>query len=177
MHYDADARKVEVIEMMTIPIGQSLRIGPGITAFYDKLVSILAEMDVQIYVRERPIIYHMTDADRLYRIAGVSDLALWQTKQAHFYELAPSNVKRIITGNGKATKAMVASRLDPIVGPQTYETDDESDAVACGVAFLIKEGYLDEENLDTLRTRKCSRRRNGASADSGQSQEGRIISY
>lgn len=54
-----------------------------------------------------------------------------------------TSVKKIVTGKGGASKATVAAHLERYVGAQEYATNDESDAVAVGIAFLIKEGYID----------------------------------
>ena len=48
----------------------------------------------------------------------------------------------MITGSGKANKQYVADSLERYVGKVQYRTDDESDAVAVGIAWLIGEGYL-----------------------------------
>ncbi len=48
----------------------------------------------------------------------------------------------MITGSGKANKQDVADSLERYVGKVQYGTDDESDAVAVGIAWLIGEGYL-----------------------------------
>lgn len=47
-------------------------------------------------------------------------------------------IKKLLTGNGKASKEEVAATLEKYVGQQSYAVSDESDAVAAGVAFLIQ---------------------------------------
>ena len=49
-------------------------------------------------------------------------------------------IKKLLTGNGKASKEEVAAALEKYVGQQNYAVSDESDAVAAGVAFLIQTG-------------------------------------
>lgn len=60
-----------------------------------------------------------------------------------WYELYPVTVKKEMTGNGKAQKHQVAYELFkyPHCG-KNYKTDDESDAVALGLAFLIRHGQI-----------------------------------
>lgn len=149
LHYVAETRSVEVIAKQIIPIGTFEWLGHGLALFFDSLAEILAKYNVDVYVREKAVITHMADTDRLFRIGGVSDVALWEVRQTGFFDITPSSVKKIITGNGRARKDEVAKCLAPYVGEQTYMTNDESDAIAVGVAFLIKEGYLDEKR-DTL---------------------------
>lgn len=58
-------------------------------------------------------------------------------------EFSPSAVKKAATGNGKADKteveAGVRKRLR-LADDFTFKTDDESDAVAVALAYLLKEG-------------------------------------
>ena len=55
-------------------------------------------------------------------------------------------MKKIITGNGNASKADVAATLEAFVGPQEYASDDESDATAVGVAWLLTNGHIKGRN-------------------------------
>ena len=149
LHYDATKREVSILQKLNMPIGSFPVLGHGLAIFFDQLITLLAPVDATVFVREKAVISHIADTDRLLRIGGVADVALWATKHKPWYELAPTSVQRIVTGKGTATKAMVARCLQPYVGDQVYETDDESDAVAVGIAFLLREGYLDEKR-DTV---------------------------
>ena len=51
-------------------------------------------------------------------------------------------IKKLLTGNGKASKEEVASALEQYVGRQEYAVSDESDAVAAGVAWLLQTNQL-----------------------------------
>lgn len=75
---------------------------------------------------------------------GIADLAAWRQKHATYCELAPTTIKKLLTGSGKATKEEVAAALERYVGRQSYATDDESDAVAAGIAWLKKSDLLQE---------------------------------
>ena len=74
-------------------------------------------------------------------MVGVTDLVLWDRTKKSFEQLAPKEVKLLITESGKASKIEVAEALPRIVGEIEYKTDDESDAVAVGVAWLLKNKY------------------------------------
>ena len=149
LHYDATKREVSILKKLNLPIGTLKVLGHGLAIFFDQLTDLLAPVDATVFVREKAVISHIADTDRLLRVGGVADVALWQVKHTGWYELAPSTVKRIVTGKGNATKPHVARCLRPYVGDQVYETDDESDAVAVGIAFLLREGYWDEKR-DTV---------------------------
>ena len=98
---------------------------------------------IHVLVREKGFSRFARETQALYKVFGVADLAAWQCGEKVYHELAPLSVKKIITGNGKASKADVAAALVQYVGAQEYPCDDESDAVAVGIAWLIQNGYID----------------------------------
>ena len=69
---------------------------------------------------------------------GVMDLFVWENSKTEWQEIYPTSIKKCITNNGRATKEDVAKALPNYVGDVEYTVDDESDAVAVAVAWLIK---------------------------------------
>lgn len=145
LHYDAATRSVSIIKKLTMPISAKNSLGHSLAILFDLFVDFVAPLDTKMYIRERAVLGHFADSDRLLRVGGATDVALYKAKGEVFYDLTPTSIKKIITGNGKASKQGVAKTLELYVGEQNYETDDESDAVAAAVAYLIKEGYIDDK--------------------------------
>jgi crossover junction endodeoxyribonuclease RuvC len=59
--------------------------------------------------------------------------------------LTPSNVKKVVTGNGTAKKPEVAEAVRNILAldeDYKFDTDDCSDACAIALAYLIREGLI-----------------------------------
>lgn len=57
-----------------------------------------------------------------------------------------STVKKLVVGKGKAEKEEVAEAVRRITGyTGEFATDDESDAVAVGLAYLIERGMIDND--------------------------------
>lgn len=108
--------------------------GAKLLAIFDKVCELAADADV--FVRERGFSRFKTGTQTLFKVVGVVDYALWKTKQAMFNEIPPATVKKLVAGKGNATKEEVAAALPPYVGEYTYACDDESDAVAVGVAWM-----------------------------------------
>lgn len=79
----------------------------------------------------------------LHKVVGVSDLYAWGLGGRVFVEIPPQTVKKLITDNANAEKDEVAAALKQFVGEWDYQCDDESDAVAVGVAHLIRAGLLE----------------------------------
>ena len=97
------------------------------------------------FIREAGIMHTMTPAERnLAKVIGIMDLTVWKAVQKEWYEIYPTTVKKLITGSGKAEKEEVAQALQKYVGKQEYKCDDESDALAVGLAWLIQQGELKE---------------------------------
>lgn len=78
----------------------------------------------------------------LNKVVGVSDLYAWAFGGREFVEIEPRTVKKAVTDNADAKKEEVAKALEQFVGPREYACDDESDAVAVGIAYLIREGLI-----------------------------------
>lgn len=70
-------------------------------------------------------------------VVGVMDLLAWMYGELIWDEIYPVTVKKLLTGNGKAEKTEVASVLPSYLGEISYKNDDESDAAAVAVAWLI----------------------------------------
>lgn len=91
----------------------------------------------------------------LHKVVGLSDMLGWRYCQhGEFDEISPKTVKRLLTGDANADKDVVAAALEPYVGKVDYECDDESDAVAVGVAWMIQNymlGDVDECIKDSPR--------------------------
>ncbi|MBQ8962515.1 MAG: crossover junction endodeoxyribonuclease RuvC [Clostridia bacterium] len=100
-----------------------------------KLITELA-VDVAVFVREKGFSRFPHETQALFKVVGVADLAAWTTCRTEFMEIAPTTVKKLLTGSGKAEKDTVAAALEEYVGSHDYATDDESDAVAVGIAWL-----------------------------------------
>lgn len=99
--------------------------------------------DVKLFVRERALSRFHYEVQVLNKVVGVVDYLLWQLHQQNFTQITATEVKKYVAGNGRATKEDVANALSDYVGEQTYHSDNESDAVAIGIAWLIREGYMD----------------------------------
>lgn len=84
----------------------------------------------------------------LNKVVGVADLYAWAFGGREFIEIPPQTVKKAVTDNANAEKEDVAAALEQFVGKQEYACDDESDAVAVGVAWLIQQGMIDSPYIE-----------------------------
>ena len=92
-------------------------------------------VDVAVFVREKGFSRFPHETQALFKVVGAADLAAWTICRTEFVEIAPTTVKKLLAGSGKATKEEVATALETYVGNHKYEVDDESDALAVGIAW------------------------------------------
>lgn len=120
--------------------------GQKLSEIAAELRAYLMNNSTMILVREEALANISTSAKTiqvLHKVVGVSDLYAYAFGGKQFEEISPKTVKKLVTGDGLAEKDVVAKCLERYVGPQEYACDDESDAVAVGVAWLIEKGWLD----------------------------------
>lgn len=96
-----------------------------------------------MFVRERGFSRFNNEVQALFGVVGVSDYVAWADCKGVYQELAPRSIKKLLTGNASANKQEVAEALAAYVGPQEYACDDESDAVAVGLAWLLKYKFIE----------------------------------
>lgn len=105
------------------------------------------------FVRERALDKYAASGrqavtlEQIFKVVGLTDAFLWRIYRREFDEIHPKTVKKMITGNGLADKQEVAAALERYVGPREYQVDDESDALAIGLAYLILNGELEANEI------------------------------
>lgn len=104
--------------------------------------------DIEAVVREKGFNRYANVTQVLFRVVGVSDLKVYENSGiTKIDEIAPTSVKRLVAGDGKASKADVEEgvreHLVELQKDLTFDTDDCSDAVAVGIAWFIKGGYIE----------------------------------
>ena len=95
------------------------------------------------FVQEQSIMRQMTPYERsLSKVVGLLDFFVYKLANKEWYTIYPVTIKKLVAGSGKAEKDEVAAALEKYVGKQEYKCDDESDATAVAIAWLIQQGEL-----------------------------------
>lgn len=95
-----------------------------------------------VYVREKMVMNLKVPSERdVAKVVGLMDYMLGDTE---WYEIYPVTIKKIVAGSGKAEKSEVAIALEKYIGKQEYKCDDESDAAAVAIAWLVQQGQIKE---------------------------------
>ncbi|MBP5423917.1 MAG: crossover junction endodeoxyribonuclease RuvC [Paludibacteraceae bacterium] len=102
-------------------------------------------------VRENEIMKVKVPSERsLSKVVGLMDWAAYRLHPpVEWNSIYPVTIKKLIAGSGKAEKSEVAEALERYIGKQEYKCDDESDAAAVAIAWLIQQGQIEsKENAD-----------------------------
>jgi len=73
-------------------------------------------------------------------------IAFWDeyNDEIALIEISPTEVKKLITGKGQASKEKIGEYVKLLLGlDEPLKPDHASDAAACALAYLIKEGVLE----------------------------------
>jgi crossover junction endodeoxyribonuclease RuvC len=71
----------------------------------------------------------------LYRLRGLVEYLFWDISQTG---IAPTTMKKILTGSGKAEKSDVENSIRKLYPNIEIENDDQSDALGLGTTYFMK---------------------------------------
>lgn len=94
-------------------------------------------------------LYSAKTVQSLARVVGLSEYLTIVSGHGEFEKIPPKQVKKLVAGSSTAEKEEVAAALEQFVGKREYACDDESDAVAVGIAWLIQNNFLDSPYADS----------------------------
>lgn len=78
---------------------------------------------------------------KTFMVLGVIYQTCFKNGYSDIQDISATTVKKLVGGNGKCSKEEVKENLYYYVGYQKYATEDVSDAVAVGTAYLLKNKY------------------------------------
>lgn len=125
-----------------IKTSKSLEQGKRLEHIFNELNSLVTEHTIENIVMER--LFFFKNAKTIISVAqaqGVIELVA-ATKQLSLTYLTPLEIKEIITGYGRADKKAVRKMIDLTLKEKIkIEDDDQSDAIACGLAYCYLNKY------------------------------------
>lgn len=145
-------RKLEIIEVGSIGTKRFAQRSTGFRLDYiarevNKLYKRYAETEA--VVKERSFSNgNITATQQIFKVNGVWEM-MTHIADHDFTEITPSQVKKELTGNGRASKDevkdAVLSHFRTIMGDSSlkFGNKDESDAVAVLITYCKKKGLID----------------------------------
>lgn len=107
---------------------------------YDELDVIIKKNNIKELVIEQLFVFKNTKTViRVAQSLGVIEL-VGAHNNLMIYRLTPLQIKQAVTGNGTADKESVQKMIQLELGDKiVFKDDDESDAVACGLAYIYSQ--------------------------------------
>lgn len=137
--------------------------GEKLANIYFNLDDIIQKHPITDFVREKGFFRFPQATQALYKVVGIVDFTLFcNDLKTNIEEIAPTLVKKLVTGNGKADKIEVEKAVRNYLSKScrdvVFQTDDLSDAVAVGIAYCRKKNLIPEFTWDKKLRKERSRR-------------------
>ncbi|WP_214796522.1 MULTISPECIES: crossover junction endodeoxyribonuclease RuvC [unclassified Exiguobacterium] len=139
---NAKEEKPQLLHLSSVRTNPKRSHGFRLKQIYDHLEQVLRTEDIEIdaVVSEKGFSRHARTTQILFMVHGVARLGCF-VKGYEVEEMSPTTVKKIVAGNGKASKEQLADSVRGYFDEElTFKNDDESDAVSVGVAYFIEKG-------------------------------------
>ena len=105
----------------------------------DRLLEVKNKYDIDTVVLESGFSRFSISTQALFKVQGVVSYLFSDCSQKNY---APSSIKKVVTGNGRADKKEVEIYVKKIWPNIQIANDDESDALAVGLCYFIKTGII-----------------------------------
>ena len=140
LHYEDEVIHVVekgIINNKKIP---SALVGKKLVNIESKLIELFDKYQFQMIVKEASFCTNkIQSTQKTFMVLGVVIETCFKNGYSDIQEIAATTVKKLVGGNGKCSKEEVKDNLYYYVGYQSYVTEDVSDAVAVGIASILKQ--------------------------------------
>ncbi|HID93000.1 MAG TPA: crossover junction endodeoxyribonuclease RuvC [bacterium (Candidatus Stahlbacteria)] len=132
-------KRRKIIDYGVLKTSNSSSLEERLMMIYKGLKKVIAKNKPDIAVYER--IFYQKNPSTLILMAQARGVLLLAAQElgVKVHEITPAEIKQVITGNGRASKAEVRSKLETILGKKVAGSYHVSDAVACVLCYLLKE--------------------------------------
>jgi crossover junction endodeoxyribonuclease RuvC len=134
--------KAELIETSHIKTNSKKSTGYRLFQIYNWFKDVLERYDFDSIVFEKGFNKFAIATQQIQRTLGVLMFTLYRNEIEDFFEISPTSIKKVITGNGKASKEELAEALESYIGKHKYKTNDESDATGVALALALQKGWI-----------------------------------
>lgn len=144
LDWDSTLQKATVIELGHIDNKKQGRMkwshGQKLHRIYNRIGTEISRSLPDVIVREKGVTRFNKATQAIFRVVGITDLIAEQVRGQSCEEVGITEAKKLITGNGRAEKSEIAQEVQKyLVEPVEFAVDDESDAVAVGIAYCLKQ--------------------------------------
>lgn len=131
-----------VVEVSHVKTNSKHSTGRRLAQIQEHVQDILERFEFDCVVFEKGFNKFAVATQQIQRTVGLLFYTLYRNEIEAIDEIAPTSVKKAVTGDGKASKEKLADSLEQYVGAIKYKTNDESDAVGVALALAIQKNWL-----------------------------------
>ncbi len=137
---DGDWGSSRCIEYGTLRLGDSRPMGARLADLYAGLRRVVSEHQVDEVAVER--VFVARNADSALKLGHARGVVLLVIEQAGLpmFEYTPAQVKKSVTGSGRAVKGQMVSLVRAILGLDTDPPEDAADALAIAMTHQMRAG-------------------------------------
>lgn len=140
---DLANKQLTVLQVTHIKTKSKDSTGQRLYQIYAHVQDILMRYAFDEVVFEKGFNKFAVATQQIQRTVGVMLVLLYLEGYEKITEIAPTSVKKLVSGDGKSSKDKLAESLIPYVGDIRYNTNDESDAVGVAIALSIQKKWID----------------------------------
>jgi len=133
------------IKTMSIPTTSKQSHGERLKIIADVLLGLRQQYPITLIVLESGFSRHAVSTQVLYRVRGVIDYLFYDIPEICY---APSSIKKIICGNGRADKIEVQEKIMKLYPDLKFDNMDQSDSVGIGLSYFVPQGIIPWRNSD-----------------------------
>jgi crossover junction endodeoxyribonuclease RuvC len=127
------------VTLFSIPTSSRLEQKDRLRIIGDYLQKIKDKYDIQTLVLENGFARFNISTQALFKVAGMVCYIFSDIEQFYY---APSSIKKVVAGNGRASKEDVEKSVMKYYPHLSIGNNDESDSVAVGLCHFIKKGIV-----------------------------------
>lgn len=142
---EPSTKKPILLDVRSLVLTRHKTHGPKLHATSEVIEHLVEMYEPTHIVREKGFSRFPATTQSLFKVVGATELSLYRKGFDKVSEIAPTSVKKLTTGNGKASKDEVADAVYSILQitqKDYFANDDETDATAVGIAYLRQKGLI-----------------------------------
>jgi len=138
-------KKGNPIKIMSVPTTSKMEHKDRLKVIADNWMELRGQYPTDLIILESGFSRHAVSTQVLYRVRGVIDYLFYDIPEICY---APSSIKKIICGNGRADKSLVQGKILEMFPYMKFENQDQSDSVGIGLCYFIEQGIIPWRNSD-----------------------------
>jgi len=138
-------KKGNPIKIMSIPTTSKMEHKDRLKIIADNWLELRRQYSTDLIILESGFSRHAASTQAIFKVVGLTQYLFSDCSQ---FTYAPSTVKKIICGNGRADKIEVQEKIMKLYPDLKFDNMDQSDSVGIGLCWFIEQGIIPWRNND-----------------------------